>query len=197
MTFVNATTLRARTSIGVAGIYDLVVVSQGRQATLARAYMYVPANLLGFGDSITFGVSSMSVAAPLLLDTIGYFTLGYPERMRPMFADRYSGVPVIVENAGIPGERASSGRNRLPGLVSPPSPRRDVVIILEGANDIIARRETASIADDLRRMVQVAKAAGSHVLLCTNPPALDTGKTYPEAIPPLNTEFVEIAPRKG
>jgi lysophospholipase L1-like esterase len=114
--------------------------------------------------------------------------------MRPMFASRYSGVSVTVQNAGIPGERASTGRNRLPGLLTP---YRDVVIILEGANDIIAQRSTANIAADLRRMVQDAKAAGSHVLLCTNPPALDTGKTYPEAIPPLNTEIRKIAADEG
>lgn len=197
VTFVNATTLRARTPVGVAGVYDVTVIIQGRVALRPQAFMYVPANILGFGDSITYGATSMTVSAPLLMDTIGYNVPGYPERMRPMFAGRYSDVPVTVQNAGVSGERASTGRNRLPGLLSPPNPRRDVVIILEGANDIIARRSTSSIAGDLRAMVQTAKAAGSRVLLCTNPPAVDPDKTDIAAIPPLNTEIRKIAAEEG
>ena len=193
VTFVDAFTLRVRSPAHIIGTVDIIVESNGIRATRRAAFTFAPLQVLAFGDSITYGTTSQVADFPLPLATISFIIPGYPERLLPMLQSRY-GLPVTVQNEGLPGEFAFNATSRLPGLLTT---SRDVVVILHGANDINLQVSTASIAADLLTMVQTAKASGSYVLLCTHPPALSNQKSDPAAIPPLNTEIRKIAVQEG
>jgi lysophospholipase L1-like esterase len=103
-----------------------------------------------------------------------------------------------VRNAGVPGECASrpgcgpsapdSGQNRLPSTLTP---AQDVVVILQGVNDLNGQIPVPTIIGALRTMIRTAKSAGKQVLICTLPPVKpreDNGfyKADPAAIGVLN-----------
>ena len=104
----------------------------------------------------------------------GVDIVGYPQRMSSILQARYPGQIVRVENAGRGGECAStacvppppgvppSGVSRLPTRLTA---AHDLVVLLEGVNDITAPRTTTQVVDALRTMIGTARNAGKSVLL--------------------------------
>lgn len=99
--------------------------------------------ILAFGDSLTAGNGvSQQQAYPAVLE-------------------RLSGRTVI--NAGVSGEVTSEGVQRLPSLLRQHQP--DLVILLEGGNDILQNKSMASAKDNLSQMIELSRQQGASVLL--------------------------------
>jgi lysophospholipase L1-like esterase len=114
---------------------------------------------LAFGDSITEGVTSM---APF---TIAF--LDYPSGLQGMLAARYYDQTISVKNAGLAGELALDGQDRLQHVFT--TVRPEVVLLMEGVNDL-SRYGEAGIepaANALHWMTRYAQREGARVFLGT------------------------------
>jgi lysophospholipase L1-like esterase len=116
-------------------------------------------NILSFGDSITYGTSS-ACSCP--------FT-GYPYLLEKAAGPSLGG-HFYSANAGNPGETTSDGVKRFAAWLNSVKP--DLTIIMEGTNDTFFNVPFNTIENNLRTMVNQAKAAGSSVILATIPPVI-------------------------
>lgn len=101
------------------------------------------ARILAFGDSLTHGTG---VAA----------AQSFPRVLDARLAQR-------VVRSGEPGELASEGRRRLPGVLDRVRP--DLLILCHGGNDILRGRDPERIRADLEAMVRMAQRRGIAVVL--------------------------------
>ena len=109
----------------------------------------VPAGqtVLAFGDSVTFGTGAS------------------PGEDWPSLLATRTGWRIV--NAGIPGDTAEAGKNRLQDLLDEHNP---VVVIIEiGGNDFLRRRAPQSVKEDLRQIVQRVRQKGSQPVLVAVP----------------------------
>lgn len=95
--------------------------------------------VLAFGDSVTYGTGSENGE-------------GWPE----LIADR-TGWQVI--NAGIPGDTAERGKERIQSLLREHQP---VLVLVEiGGNDFLKRRPHRKIKEDIRAILQQIRDSGA------------------------------------
>jgi lysophospholipase L1-like esterase len=148
---------------------------------------------VAFGDSITAGTvatdcgastgnscaitTSMSAAQRRalmrhLFENLEVSTAAYPRALQTLLAARYASQPITVANEGLPGEQVSDGKVRLPGALTG-TPQ--VLLLLEGANDINQGRAVDAIAEDLRSMIRTGKGRGMTVFLATLLPQRQRG----------------------
>jgi acyl-CoA thioesterase-1 len=107
--------------------------------------------VVAFGDSLTAGAGAAAGST-------------YPD----ILAEK---IGRTVINAGVPGETAEEGLVRLPAVLAEYEPA--LVILCEGGNDMLRKRDPAAIAEDLRAMIGLIRDAGADVLLVGVPnPAL-------------------------
>jgi lysophospholipase L1-like esterase len=146
-------------------------------------------NSLAFGDSITYGTTTTLFTDP----SSGFQSLlvsratPYGERLRVMMSDRYRNQNIAVDVEGAPGEcvtqgcaaATAGGVNRLPTTLNS---AQDLVIILEGVNDMAGDFDPGPVIDGLRTMVNTARAAGKAVILCGLTP-VKAMETMPDADP--------------
>jgi acyl-CoA thioesterase I len=99
--------------------------------------------LLAFGDSLTQGVGAD------------------PDDSYPAVLARLSGRTVI--NAGVSGEVTAEGRARFGALIEQEQP--DLVLLLEGGNDILRNLDPAQTQANLAAMIEQAQAQGIPVVL--------------------------------
>jgi lysophospholipase L1-like esterase len=151
---------------------------------------------LAFGDSITWGVTSRVCTIDTLLMTCSYDIVGYPKRVSDILNARYPNSPILIENAGVPGECVSmvcagdqTGRNRFQNRAGE---AHDLVVLLEGVNDLNGGRSVSQIIDAFRTIIQTAKAANKQIIIMTLPPGKpkDTDGSWkapdPEDVAALN-----------
>jgi lysophospholipase L1-like esterase len=211
---IDATTLVATVPAGTAsGAVAVTLTNAGfLPVTLPSGYTYDPVGplllsdtILSFGDSLTFGSTSI---CGFPLDSCKTQTTGYPQRLEALLRARYpaQGQAIAVQGAGSPGECASAagcsgtaGRDRLPTTIAA---IHDLVVILEGVNDTNAVSSDTFIVDALRVMVRAARNAGKDVLLCGLLPVKlneDTGiyKADPARIASMNTRLAQLAQAEG
>lgn len=182
---VSVTRLFARTPPRTAGKVDVTVSTiEGLAATSASGFEYVKSvatdNIMAFGDSNTEGVIATECAwivlppqtLSLLCDS--YTDGGYPSRLQGLLRTAYPAQTITVSNRGVGGERTSEGRVRLPSTMTAP---QDLVVIMEGINDLNAGVAFGTIVDNLRAMVRTAKNAGKAVMLGTVLPVVTV--SYP------------------
>lgn len=117
----------------------------GRKPTLAA--LPAGATVLAFGDSVTYGTG----AAP---------GEDWPTRLAARSGWR-------IVNAGVPGDTAEAGRQRIGPLLDEHRPA--LVIVEIGGNDFLRRRPQAAVKEDLRAIVAAARAAGAQVVLVAVP----------------------------
>jgi len=99
--------------------------------------------LLAFGDSVTYGTgASAGQDWPSLLAAI-------------------TGWRIV--NAGIPGDTAELGKDRIRGLLDQHQP--SLVIVEMGGNDFLRRRPQKDVKEDLRSIVRTVKESGAQVVL--------------------------------
>jgi acyl-CoA thioesterase-1 len=125
---------------------------------------------VGLAAAETPAVSSASPAgAPPVVVFLGdSLTAGYglaeqeafPALVAAAFAER--GTPIRAINAGVSGDTTAGGLRRLDWVLKN---RPQVVVVALGANDGLRGQPLPSIEDNLRAIVERARAAGARVLL--------------------------------
>jgi lysophospholipase L1-like esterase len=150
---------------------------------------------VAFGDSITAGVYS---PAPSVLQTLAEVD-SYPYKLRNLLSARYGDQTITVTNEGLPGESAVQGTSRLPDVLRRHNP--EVLLLLEGANDLLALRERAlsDIIESLETMTRYARSRGLRVFLANHPPQRPGTQRGVAAhlIVPLNEQIAVVASREG
>ena len=117
-------------------------LAQGQPAAAAR-----PIKLVVLGDSLSAGLGLPAAAA-------------FPERLQKSL--RSKGMAVDIVNAGVSGDTASGGRDRLDWSV----PQGTEAVIVElGANDALRGTDPAITRSALSDIVKGLKARGIAVLL--------------------------------
>jgi acyl-CoA thioesterase-1 len=117
--------------------------------------------ILAFGDSLTYGVGVK------------------PEFSYPTQLAQLTGLQVI--NAGVSGEVTTDGLLRLEKKLSTLQP--DLIILLEGGNDILRNQSFKSIKDNLSKMIALAEKDNIPVILIGVPKKnlfSDTASFYSE-----------------
>ncbi|MGI9334392.1 MAG: arylesterase [Gammaproteobacteria bacterium] len=99
--------------------------------------------VLAFGDSLTFGTGAR------------------PEQSYPSVLASATGRTVV--NAGRPGETTTEGLRRLPQVLADVQP--GLVILCHGGNDFLRKMDRSATERNLRRMVELVRAAGAEVVL--------------------------------
>lgn len=126
---------------------------------------------VAFGDSITWGENGVSALAGVDSPIRPRFQVPrtYPTVLYQSLATRYTTQGILVSNQGNPGEYAidSGTQARFSNLVR--SGSFDVVLLMEGSNDLGGGYGTAAISA-LRNMVRDAKSRGVKPYLATIPP---------------------------
>lgn len=114
----------------------------------------------------------------------------WPQLLAERLAEREP--PLELVNASISGETTAAGLARLPGLLQRHAPQ---LLILElGANDGLRGLPLAQIHDNLAAMIDLAQAAGAHVLLLGIELPVNYGPQYRDG---LRAIYQELAHEKG
>jgi lysophospholipase L1-like esterase len=103
--------------------------------------------ILAFGDSLTAGVGTT------------------PDKSYPAVLASITGRQVI--NRGISGEETAQGLSRLPQVLADTQP--DLVILIEGGNDILRNRPAADIKQNLAQMITLMQQRDIPVVLLGMP----------------------------
>ena len=122
-------------------IFVALLISSCGQANLTP--LSTGATILAFGDSLTFGVGAKS------------------DQSFPSVLSSLSGFEVI--NAGSSGETTSQGVKRFKSLLQTHQP--ELVILLEGGNDILRNHDLQLTKQNLATMIELAKAQQVSVIL--------------------------------
>jgi acyl-CoA thioesterase I len=147
--------------------------------------------LVAIAASLIAGCGGKPHAAPLptgttvlaLGDSLTYGTGATPDTSYPAFLAATTGWAVV--NAGVPGDTAQQGCERMPSLVAQHRPA--LVLMFLGGNDILRRRPASALTDGLAACVRSAKAEGIPIVLLAAPTFGITG--FDDA--PLFATFAE------
>ena len=132
---------------------------------------------LAFGDSITAGevtfpISVSPVTGQRVTKQVVVPSAAYPTVLLNTLRGRYSAQASSIEvfNYGVGGEKVVNTRNRFFSALN--ATRPDVLLLMEGANDIPLGEDGAasSAANEIRIWVAEAKARGIRVFLATPTP---------------------------
>jgi lysophospholipase L1-like esterase len=148
--------------------------------------------LVAFGDSMTEGVTSLAPLPWLLVAT-----QPYPARLQGRLLARYTTQAVSVVNEGKAGEWAVDGVNRLAGVLG--SRRPELVILMEGVNDLNNGATLSATANAMEDMVRMCVYQGAAVMLAGLPPQRVGGpKAWSAAlVPRYNERLRAVAAAKG
>lgn len=125
-------------------------------------------NYLAFGDSVTEGVGDDSTRPPA--------ERGYAFRLEQLLLQ--AGQPADVENHGLGGERTPEGLTRL-DIVLDENPGGDVLLLMEGTNDISQGISLETTIDNLRAMATKAERRGMQVVHATVIPRIPEAEVDP------------------
>jgi lysophospholipase L1-like esterase len=138
---------------------------------------------LAFGDSLTAGEVT-NPAMSTSSDETPNFTLivvsssSYPTQLTALLRARYSAqtAAIVVENAGLPGERAENAAKRLPSVMA--TTRPEVLLLLSGVNELRALGDAGvPVAwQAIDTMAKEARSRGARVFLATLPPPRPGGR---------------------
>jgi lysophospholipase L1-like esterase len=164
-------------------------------------------SFVAFGDSITWGEDGTVAAAPSVLFGLTNqrthpsvqvpVSATYPEALHQALLRRYTKQAPSVANDGLPGEAllGSATFGRFVSLTS--SGRYDVVLIMEGSNDLSDRDDQLEpeMIAILREMLRDAKSRGIRPYLATVPPEDPAGfrGRGAELVPGFNTQVRALA----
>jgi lysophospholipase L1-like esterase len=103
--------------------------------------------IVAFGDSLTFGTGVEQIYS-------------YPAVLGQMIGRK-------VVNAGVPGEVTADGLSRLPKVLQQEKPA--LLILCHGANDQLRRLNLRKAADNIKKMISLARHEGVSVVLIAVP----------------------------
>jgi lysophospholipase L1-like esterase len=150
--------------------------------TVSKLSQLSKTRFLAFGDSITAGevtfpVGSSRIGAMAITKQVVVPSAAYPTLLAKTLQGRYSTQAdlITVANYGMGGEKVINARNRYLSALSIVRP--DVVMILDGLNDIAAGENGAasSAASEIRVWVAEARSRGMTVFVATPPPSRPGG----------------------
>jgi len=151
----------------------LVLVFAGCGERARHAVVPAGATVVALGDSLTYGTGAESASS-------------YPTALAALTAWN-------VVNAGVPGETAAQGCDRLPGLIAEHRPA--LVLVLLGGNDFLRRRPDAAISDALAACAASARDAATTLVLMPVPrlglSGLSNASLYAEASRTLGVPMVD------
>ena len=134
----------ASTSAHIAALTLLAIALAGcGAATPKLPKLGADAEVLAFGDSLTFGTGAQ------------------PENSYPAVLETLIGRKVW--SAGVPGEMSAAGLARLPSALDYYQPK--LLILCHGGNDLLRRFDEAHTAENLRGMIRLARQRGVGVVL--------------------------------
>ncbi len=156
--------------------------------TVTRIPSISKTRFLAFGDSITYGEVSFPVSSGGGLGTsfklVQVPSAAYPTVLGKQLVARYSSQEdsISVANYGLGGEKAVNARDRFFAALN--TVRPDVVLLMEGSNDIALGEDGAasSAAREIGIMVGEARRRGTFVFLATIAPGRPGGS---KAIAPI------------
>lgn len=140
-------------------------------------------SFLAFGDSVTAGEVSVPTSSATTVGGFPSFKLivvpgaSYPTQLQALLRTRYitQQSAITVANAGVPGELATAGARRFPGVMS--SVRPEVVLLLEGYNDLaLGVGFASSAASAIETMAKEARNRGARVFIASLTPPRMGGK---------------------
>ena len=140
-------TRRRALALALAPLAAGVLPACGRGSKLRTQQVPAGAPVLALGDSLTYGTG----AAP---------GQDYPAVLAARTGWR-------VTNAGVPGDTAAQGLQRLPALLAAEAP--SLVIVSLGGNDFLRRLDEADTRAAVRACARQALDAGAQVLLVAVP----------------------------
>lgn len=130
---------------------------------------------IAFGDSITYGVGD----DPLRTEP------GYSPRLQALLQG--AGLNAVVKNFGRPGEDTQQAFVRIDGVLRDNALTGDVLLLMEGTNDISRGQTPEMIRFNLNELAQRAEGRGMSVIHATTIPRLPNAKFDPQNI--TNTEL--------
>ena len=171
--------------------------------TVTRPPQIPVTRFLAYGDSITWGKDAPP--ATFLAFPEPPPITSYPTQLAGLLTARYLDQTIVMVNEGWPGEAINDGLTRLPGVIGSAAPQ--VLLLLDGANDLLGRPESATtvyIAEKLRDMVRTAKRSvpATRILLATFPPQYHGTIPYDRGagadfVPELNQRITSLAQAEG
>jgi lysophospholipase L1-like esterase len=186
-------------SIGTSPVQCSVVDTAAQTASCTFAVQVLPppklsvSSFLAFGDSLTLGKTS---ASPTLL--LNDVPDSYPTKLQNLLLSRYQTqkpAPYVL-NDGVDGERVIGASFFSPGgterfSLSLDANRTDVVLLMEGSNDLLNYYESgiAPAIKGLRAMVEYGQTHGRRVFLATIPPMRSGGAHHRDAAAALVPQF--------
>lgn len=132
-------------------VRNAVVLVASLLACLQAAHGQGTTVYLAFGDSVTEGVGVIPNGP------------GYPARLQRILTNQGAG-DVRVENHGLGGERTTGGLTRIDGVLAGGG---DVLLLMEGTNDVSAGISRETTIQNLDRMVRKAADRGISTLHAT------------------------------
>ncbi|MEA2562591.1 MAG: acyl-CoA thioesterase [Acidobacteriota bacterium] len=142
---------------------------------------------IGFGDSITAGVGDDDLRTEK----------GYPPRLEALLQG--GGINAVVENYGVPGEDTVQGLSRINGVLNEAALSGDVLLLMEGTNDISRGIPVETTRFNLNQMAERAENRGMAVIHSTTIPRLPDAKFDSANITNtwLNQNIRDMAGRRG
>lgn len=142
---------------------------------------------LAFGDSLTAGEVSYPIS------TILQISKSYPFKLGQMLGARYPTQTIEMVNAGLSGETAIQGLNRIGLQVD--AVRPEVVLILQGTNDLSGSMFDLNATNQaLDGMIRASQTRGAEPIIATVPPVRVPGREIAAAnIPSLNSAIRSLA----
>lgn len=144
-------------------VISLLVIIKENKSNPGEPILKEESVILAFGDSLTYGFGVARESS-------------YPSQIQSK-----TGLKVI--NAGISGEVSSEGLQRLPLLLEH---KPDLVILCHGGNDIIQKRSSLELKNNLLQMIQLIQESGAKVFLIGVPDfalfSFDTHYVYEEVV---------------
>lgn len=173
--------------------------------TVTRIPSISKTRFLAFGDSITAGEVTVPVSSPRGLGTsfklVQVISAAYPTVLGLSLTGRYRAQEdsIAVANYGVGGEKAVNARDRFFAALG--TVRPDVVLLMEGSNDIGLGEDGAasSAAREIGIMVSEARRRGMFVFLATIAPGRPGGsKTIsPILLTDYNNRMRSVAASTG
>src|SRR5262249_37753963 len=120
---------------------------------------------IAYGDSITQGFG----------DDESRTEKGYPPRLEQLLMQR--GKMATVVNAGLGGETTIQGVMRLDSVLASSSSPGDVLLVMEGTNDIGEKVSLETVTFNLEKMARKAAAVGVSTVHATVIPRMPTANT--------------------
>jgi lysophospholipase L1-like esterase len=145
---------------------------------------------LGFGDSQTEGKVSQ---VPLVL-----LPNSYTLKLQPMLQARYTAQTIVVADDGVGGQAVADPAtyDRLRQAIFRETP--DVLLLMDGANDLIDDTpDIPGAIDAMRDLGVYATSKGVQVFIATLPPMNPASRPAAPLVAPYNAQLVALAASKS